>query len=619
MDIKDLMVRLPEQMDIKDLMGRFPEPMDIKDLMEQHSQQMNIKEFLERQAKESIPRHQNCPRSNGYYPVYFRNSKDCSQYYQCDQGTAYLIQCPAGLHFNTRINVCDYPQNVDCSGPVLVSPTYPSSSSGEGRTSPSCPICQHARNVIPKHPNCPRSNGYYPAYFRHPTDCSTFYQCDNGSAYEIQCPAGLHFNTLLSVCDYPAKTGCSVTSGGVQESTSHTNGHQGFDGSASRTNGHQGSDGSASRTNGHQGSAGAVFPTNGHQGVPGAVSQTNDHPKPGGSCNICRQAKESIPRHQNCPRTNGYYPVYFRNSKECSQYYQCDQGTAYLIQCPAELYFNNRINVCDYPQNVDCSGPVLVSPTYPSSSSGEGRTSPSCPICQHARNVIPKHPNCPRSNGYYPAYFRHPTDCSTFYQCDNGSAYEIQCPAGLHFNTLLSNQPHIPMAIKDLMDHHSQQMNIKDLMDQFPEQMDIKDLMVLLPEQMDIKDLMEQHSQLMDIKDLKDLFPEQMDIKDLMGRLSVQMDIKDLMVLLSEQMDIKDLMVMFPGQMAIKDLLDRFPKVMDTRELMWERVANYWANPRDCTKYYGCLWGCVEELSCPGGYRWHDGKKACVEERLVRC
>ena len=45
---------------------------------------------------------------------------------------------------------------------------------------------------------CIDLHGYYP----HSTDCSKFYQCDNGVAYEHSCPDETWFNPQINVCDH---------------------------------------------------------------------------------------------------------------------------------------------------------------------------------------------------------------------------------------------------------------------------------------------------------------------------------------------------------------------------------------------------------------------------------
>uniref|UniRef100_A0A182TPA7 Chitin-binding type-2 domain-containing protein n=1 Tax=Anopheles melas TaxID=34690 RepID=A0A182TPA7_9DIPT len=243
------------------------------------------------QAKQVIQRHGNCPRTNGYYPVMFRNEKDCSQFYQCDHGTAYLIQCPAGLHFNTRLSVCDYPDKVDCNGPVLNEHVTGGANGGHGG-SPSCAVCQSATSVVHRHPQCPTRNGPHPIMFRHRMDCTKYYQCDHGTAFEITCPAGLHFNTALSVCDYPERVGCSegaVGSGGASE-------------------------------------------------APAAD----------------RPVVAKI--HPNCPAVTGRQePAYWAHPHECGKYFGCQWGCVELLSCPAGHRWDDAQKACSPDESLECA------------------------------------------------------------------------------------------------------------------------------------------------------------------------------------------------------------------------------------------------------------------------
>lgn len=42
------------------------------------------------------------------------NAYNCSAFYICRQGTPLKFECPANLHFNDRLKVCDYPLNASC-------------------------------------------------------------------------------------------------------------------------------------------------------------------------------------------------------------------------------------------------------------------------------------------------------------------------------------------------------------------------------------------------------------------------------------------------------------------------------------------------------------------------
>ncbi len=46
--------------------------------------------------------------------VLLPNPADCSSFYSCNNGVAILMHCPDGLYFNDELEVCDWPQNVNC-------------------------------------------------------------------------------------------------------------------------------------------------------------------------------------------------------------------------------------------------------------------------------------------------------------------------------------------------------------------------------------------------------------------------------------------------------------------------------------------------------------------------
>merc|ERR1719430_2872253 len=57
-----------------------------------------------------------CPEyQQGDLAVFFPNPDDCGSYYMCDAGgVPQLMNCPSNLSWNPELNVCDWPENVDC-------------------------------------------------------------------------------------------------------------------------------------------------------------------------------------------------------------------------------------------------------------------------------------------------------------------------------------------------------------------------------------------------------------------------------------------------------------------------------------------------------------------------
>ena len=48
------------------------------------------------------------------YGYYADRSSGCFRYYRCESSGSWLFDCPAGLLFNDKVNVCDWPESVEC-------------------------------------------------------------------------------------------------------------------------------------------------------------------------------------------------------------------------------------------------------------------------------------------------------------------------------------------------------------------------------------------------------------------------------------------------------------------------------------------------------------------------
>merc|ERR1739838_1105363 len=57
-----------------------------------------------------------CPEVGpGDWANFFPNEDDCGRFYMCDAGlNPVLMNCPDGLYWDSSLNVCNWPANVDC-------------------------------------------------------------------------------------------------------------------------------------------------------------------------------------------------------------------------------------------------------------------------------------------------------------------------------------------------------------------------------------------------------------------------------------------------------------------------------------------------------------------------
>ncbi|CAG9770094.1 unnamed protein product [Ceutorhynchus assimilis] len=126
--------------------------------------------------------------------------KICGKYWQCDNEVATELSCPKGLEFNPVRKVCDWPENAKCSGlgwcdedlkcPPATKPTTPTSTT-KNPNAPPCPCDCPELVLIPS------------------KNCGKYWQCENEDATEKSCPKGLEFNPDRKVCDWPANASCT--------------------------------------------------------------------------------------------------------------------------------------------------------------------------------------------------------------------------------------------------------------------------------------------------------------------------------------------------------------------------------------------------------------------------
>merc|ERR1712002_1432271 len=55
-----------------------------------------------------------------------------------------------------------------------------------------------------------------------------------------------------------------------------------------------------------------------------------------------------------CPETQGMYPVYFPHPDSCAKFCECSHGRAFEESCHNGLVWDDKINACNWPSQVDC-------------------------------------------------------------------------------------------------------------------------------------------------------------------------------------------------------------------------------------------------------------------------
>ncbi|XP_015603015.1 mucin-19 isoform X1 [Cephus cinctus] len=131
---------------------------------------------------------------------YFVHPKSCNRFYRCvkfnqgiDDYSVFEFDCPAGLAFDERTEVCVWPGSLSEGSP--------------------CPGSSEIAPVPQAKFQCPAQPGYY----ADRQNCRWFFACfDLGgpelTAYEFRCPFGLVFDEEKLICEWPwLVPGCGVS------------------------------------------------------------------------------------------------------------------------------------------------------------------------------------------------------------------------------------------------------------------------------------------------------------------------------------------------------------------------------------------------------------------------
>merc|ERR1719244_2496121 len=51
-----------------------------------------------------------------------------------------------------------------------------------------------------------------------------------------------------------------------------------------------------------------------------------------------------------CPESTDGYPVYVAHPTDCTKFYECHDDEPILMECAPPLYFDPKIDVCNYPE-----------------------------------------------------------------------------------------------------------------------------------------------------------------------------------------------------------------------------------------------------------------------------
>lgn len=335
-----------------------------------------------------------CPENDpGNTTIRLKHESDCSKYYECLRGAKILRVCPYRnehgdrLHFNPALQNCAWPNLAVCEDDNWNRP-----------------------RVCPKNlKRCIR--------IPHETDCAKFYLCDYDREEEVQCADGLHFNPVSQMCDYRKNAGCEISC-------------------CWKCCPPKGSDVEVRLP--HECSCAKYYECEDGEQVARQCPKGQHFDN---RLKRCRPAEEAgcIVRPTappsdavvKCPedKANG---VKLPHESDCDRFYECTSGEMILRRCRAGRSFNPHLGVCDHPSNIPCDVSRCCNPE-----AFTVRPATPLPPDEDRAGPLPleKDPDCPADGA---AKLPFPTNCTLYYNCENGWKTLHSCPWGLYFNPLVS-------------------------------------------------------------------------------------------------------------------------------------------------------------------------------------
>lgn len=328
-----------------------------------------------------------CEGSDPYKPLHFKHPNDCSKFYKCYMGKAYVIKCPKGQQWAQALNRCEHAQIARCTVAAVVKPSRPGArpaqaveDSGDSESSEEE---EHVHTIMDDDDymihdsRCAPDEDdiYHPIQFAHPTDCTMFYKCWMHQAFKSQCPFPLHYNQKAGYCDYPYKANCraSIQPAQAIEELEESNENQ---------------EAEEEHMHAYAVDADADF----------MIFDSR-----------CAPDADDI-----------YHPIQFAHPTDCTMFYMCSDHRAFKSRCPPYLHYNEKKQYCDYADRANCKASVGI---------------------MEASSKVPLIPKCPQKGT---ANFAVEGSYANYFACENGVVFYKACEKEELFNPYTKKCEKVP-------------------------------------------------------------------------------------------------------------------------------------------------------------------------------
>jgi len=250
-----------------------------------------------------------CPESEDGQAVYLPHPTDCRKFYECQNAIPVLMECPPSLYFDPTINVCNYPELVDCKQPTSTTKKSPTS------TTTALPATTTTK--------LPTNTTALPVSTTSTDDII------NINSTTIELINKMHLEEIATNTTHSA----NQTTATAEPSFNTTTWEPTYNTTTMDT------------TTTEEPS----FNTT-------TMETTTMEPTDNTTTTEPITTSSTSPAIQ-CPESTDGFPVYVAHPTDCTKFYECHDEEPILMECAPPLYFDPRIDVCNYPELVDCKMP----------------------------------------------------------------------------------------------------------------------------------------------------------------------------------------------------------------------------------------------------------------------
>jgi len=277
-----------------------------------------------------------CPESEDGQAVYLPHPTDCRKFYGCQNHIPVLMECPPSLYFDPTINVCNYPELVDCKQPNSTTTTKSPTSSTTG-----LPVTTTTTDDIINI----NSTTMEPIY-----NTTTAFPATTTTKSPTSTTTGLPVTTtttdyIININSTTMKPIYNTIFEALETNTTHYVNHN----QTTTT-----SEGRFNTTTLQPTYNTTTMDTTTEE--PSFNTTTMEATTMEPTDNTTTTTTDTSPAIQ-CPESTDGYPVYVAHPTDCTKFYECHDEEPILMECAPPLYFDPRIDVCNYPELVDCKMP----------------------------------------------------------------------------------------------------------------------------------------------------------------------------------------------------------------------------------------------------------------------